>query len=1249
MLLVIAVALFLLSFVSSLYFTIHPSVGYEQRRLERYIHNHQKDFDRFLADSALVRELVQKEESLEEYKELADKEYGIFLLAQPIAGEQSLFFWNNQKVVPPPANYGIADGEYFQQMPNGFYVVVKRTIVLAGTRNTVAAYAMIPVLYKFDFQNSSYLRTQFAYDDNAVKKIDISEKNTDYVIHSLSKKPLFYIEKRAYTPVRQHDRITSVLRIIAFILWLAYIHFLAVSVSRKYGATRGIVFLCFFLMAIRVMLFMAPDLFSFRQFELFNPTVYGTIDNWFNRSLGDLLLNAIFFSWLVIFAWYSSGPIKRLPYFLYGPRIQVVSAAALFFLILSSFEFANVVRSLIADSKISFNVIDFFSLDIFTVLGFVVLALLSLSYYYFTRLLFRLILPAFENRIPFLYVAIASIGLLYLTLRSGSSIVLFHLPVLVWLLIYTLVLNQQRFIINRFKVTIAGVLFWIFIFSVSLAVIILQENKEKELRIRKSIAEKYDELFDPSGERTLSIALTYLDNDFLNSNFWRFQKKMQNRLIRDSIINENITGYLRKYETKIYVFDSLNRPLHNADPLGYAELNNLFSTQSKPTKIPDLYYHETSFDQYTYITKRVVTADSVKIGSFFIISTPKKYNQDALYPELFSRVNDIDAEHSSVYAYAVYSNRLLVASSSKYPFKINLTDAEVSPLEFQRVYSNDYDELWYRANSNKIVVIAKKQDTLIESITLFSYLFCAFLVLVALLQLVSFLLKAGNDVKALSPFWQMNIRSQVHSTIIFISVLSFLIIGAATIKFFISRYERNNIDKLSRTTGIMVREMQKRVEVFPTFDNTIKAYDSVTNYNLQTLIDEVADIHNVDVNVYDLNGDLQVSSQPGVYKRGILSNKIHPEAYYHLHRMRQVQYVQEESLTSLRYLSIYAAVRDEKGGVYAYLNIPYFLSQIDVNQEISNFLVTIINLNAFIFLIAGVIALFITNRITRSFSIIGDKMKAIRLGSTNEEIVWSRKDEIGELVKQYNIMVQQLGRSAEALAKSEREGAWREMARQVAHEIKNPLTPMKLSIQYLQKAINNNQDNVKELTSNVANTLVEQIDHLSKIAADFARFANIGNRHVELFDLRQVLTGLKDLFSANLNVEINWQQLPDEIIVRADKTHMNRLFTNLLTNAIDACEDTEGCRIDISEEFRDGQILICIQDNGEGIPSELRSKIFTPNFTTKSSGTGLGLAMSKSIIEQSGGEIWFESKEGKGTAFFVQLPLATPALVFNPE
>jgi nitrogen fixation/metabolism regulation signal transduction histidine kinase len=236
-------------------------------------------------------------------------------------------------------------------------------------------------------------------------------------------------------------------------------------------------------------------------------------------------------------------------------------------------------------------------------------------------------------------------------------------------------------------------------------------------------------------------------------------------------------------------------------------------------------------------------------------------------------------------------------------------------------------------------------------------------------------------------------------------------------------------------------------------------------------------------------------------------------------------------------------------------------------------------------------------------------------------------------------MVRQLEQSAEALAKSEREGAWREMARQVAHEIKNPLTPMKLSIQYLQKAINNNQSNVKELTSNVANTLIEQIDHLSKIAADFSRFANIGNKNVEVLDLHQVLSSLVGLYSADPKVKLEWDKVQLPLKMKADKTHMNRLFTNLLTNAVDACANEEKCLIKIKEEANDGHVLIQVKDNGEGIPEETRSKIFVPNFTTKTSGTGLGLAMCKSIVEQAGGDIWFETETDKGTTFFVQLPL----------
>jgi nitrogen fixation/metabolism regulation signal transduction histidine kinase len=266
-------------------------------------------------------------------------------------------------------------------------------------------------------------------------------------------------------------------------------------------------------------------------------------------------------------------------------------------------------------------------------------------------------------------------------------------------------------------------------------------------------------------------------------------------------------------------------------------------------------------------------------------------------------------------------------------------------------------------------------------------------------------------------------------------------------------------------------------------------------------------------------------------------------------------------------------------------------------------------------------------------------MQQINLGKLNEEILWERNDEIGELVKEYNTMVHKLEDSAAALAKSEREGAWRQMARQVAHEIKNPLTPMKLSIQYLQKAIDNNSPNVKEMTANVARTLVEQIDHLSKIASDFSQFANIGNVRNEVFDLHDVIYSITSLYEANERLEFTWTPVKQRIMVMMDKTQINRLFTNLLQNALEACYKKDVKQVSLTEEVQDSTILIKITDNGEGIPPAMQQKIFVPNFTTKSSGTGLGLAMSKAIVELVKGDIWFETAEGIGTTFFVKLPI----------
>jgi signal transduction histidine kinase len=1029
---------------------------------------------------------------------------------------------------------------------------------------------------------------------------------------------------------------TIVLRFTALLLFLIYLHFAAETLTRKRGILTGLLFLVVSLIAIRLLIYQVPNIFYFRQFNLFDPTVYST--NFINPSLGDLLINSIMFCWLVVFAWFHLGAGKRLPFYLKGKTLIFVAIASALFLVWITFYLTNVIRSLVIDSKISFYVTDFFSLDVYTIIGFIVLALISLTYYYLTRLLLQLMQPVFKRRSIYIYFIITLIGLVFIILRGDSRMVPFQIAILIWLLAYTFILTQQKLIINRFKITVAGMLFWIFIFSLSLAVIILFQNKEKELLKRKELATKLDEITSPAF--SLSIGLQPLNNRFLQTNFKRFLDPLQNNYLRDSIFKETISSVdLSKFSIKLYVFDSAGTTVNNADPMSYSEINNIHAT-SQQTDINYIFAHETSFNNFSYIIKRSVPDTGGKGPSMFIVATPKKYNEDALYPELLRKINRDDAENSPIYSYAVYIKNKLTNSSSKYAFKVDLLPEDKPKQEYEERTNGEYEELWYRVSGSKIIVVVKKRDTLIESITLFSYLFCAFLFMILMIRIISGLLKISSDQYLFRNIWQVNIRSQVHNTIIFISILSFLIIGIATISFFISRYNRNNIDKLSKTSSIMVKEIEKRSDNFASFDSLLTAYDPSSSYNLQRIIDEVADIHDADVNVYNLSGDLIVSSEINVYHSGILSTKMHPEAYYHLKRMRQVQYVQDETMSSLEYLSIYSAIRDKKGNVYAYLNIPYFLSQVDLNQEISNFLITIINLNAFIFLISGIIALFITNRITRSFSVIGDKMKDITFGKTNEEIEWKRNDEIGELVKYYNKMVHQLEQSAAALAKSEREGAWREMARQVAHEIKNPLTPMKLSIQYLQKAIVNNQPNVKELTANVANTLVEQIDHLSRIAADFARFANIGNRNDETFDLHPVLESLYALYRANQDVVLQWQKTADALVIHADKTQMNRLFSNLLTNAIDACKDRSTCLVQIIEERGDEEVLIQIKDNGEGIPEEMQPKIFTPNFTTKTSGTGLGLAMCKSIVEQAGGHIWFVTEPGVGTTFFVQLSLA---------
>ncbi len=1229
-LLIGAAWLITISFIIDNYLSGNSSAEAVHKNLSSYIAAQEKDFDALTGDSATVTNIALRKYDGKELQVFLKKKYFLYIYSKNNIGINNLIFWSTQVVEPDGLILTLRDKSGFMQLPNGYYVWRKTTV------GEYTALALIPVKWNYSITND-YLKNTFAIGKGLENGYEVSFEEKEPSIRTKEGVFLFSLEQKAFTVIPENNTVAALLRIAAALLVLIAVHMLA-SYLAQINFYRGILFLVITVVLLRTLSYYFLIPLNWRQFELFDPAIYGS--NVIQRSLGDLFINALLFLWIVLFIRHYLQE-KKIALHLPNKLLKTTAVlSGIILLLTATFTGGHIIRSMISDSQISFDVINFFTLNIYSVMGFVVLGCLAISYFFVTQIIIYLLQPLLPRNILALVLIITIVGLLVLTLRINSSSVVFDLYLLTWLLIYLLLLNNKYLFFLASKIISSRLIFWLFFFSISITIIIIFENNKKEMDKRRHYAETLSTKADPSSERLMNTVLTDFRNEVLASLFYRFENEQENKIVKDSLLNVNFSGYLNKYDTKIFTYDDNEKPLYNEDASSYNTLSTILKTQGKSTAIPDLFYYDISYDRFSYISKKDVTDSAGKLlGHVFILASPKKYKTDALYPELFLKGYNNSIENSPIYSFAVYNKLQLVTSHNDYAFPSKITHKQVPLTEFYTTKNKGHDELWYKAGADKVVIIAKEDNLNIESITLFSYLFCAFLVVTGIFWMLNLLVRSRLRWASIRQYWQMSIRSQVHVTIIFISFLSFIVVGVATILFFIDRYRNNNREKLSRTIHVMQNEVRNSLSELKTFDDVIKVYDEGYREKLDKTIARISEVHAVDINLYDLEGNLKASSLPMPYNKGIVSNKMDPQAFYHLAALQEIQFFKEEKIGMLQYLSNYVPVIDESGKDYAYLNIPYFTSQTKLRQEIAFFLVAIINLNAFIFLIAGVVAFFITNRITRSFTFISNKMKEVNIGKMNEAIVWKRNDEIGELVKEYNKMVGKLDASAASLAKSEREDAWREMARQVAHEIKNPLTPMKLSLQFLQKAIDQNTGNVNELSRSVASTLVEQIDHLSQIAGEFSQFANIGNPRNEIFDINDSLNLVVLLHSADTAVEIDWKPIDQPALILADKTYINRLFTNLVQNAIQAVPEDKKGLVQIEEKIFGDKLLITVKDNGNGIPAAMRSKIFTPNFTTKTSGTGLGLAMCKGIVEQCKGAIWFNTSEGEGTTFFVELPL----------
>ncbi|QYJ69476.1 GHKL domain-containing protein [Flavobacterium litorale] len=407
---------------------------------------------------------------------------------------------------------------------------------------------------------------------------------------------------------------------------------------------------------------------------------------------------------------------------------------------------------------------------------------------------------------------------------------------------------------------------------------------------------------------------------------------------------------------------------------------------------------------------------------------------------------------------------------------------------------------------------------------------------------------------------------------------------------------------------------------------------------LRERIHELSNIHGMEIDIYDLDGNLLKASKAS-FSVDTISRKIPEPVLRVIRSTAEKRYV--DLLTTeegKRFRSSYSYITDTKFKPLGILNLPYIEDDGYYEREINNFMMRFFQVYSFMLLISIIIAYFLSSYITKSLKSISDRITEIRLSSVNEKInQLDSPQEISQLVKAYNTLVDDLDESAAKLAQSEREQAWREMAKQVAHEIKNPLTPMRLTVQSFQRKFNPDDPDITKKLDEYSKTLIQQIDTMTSVASAFSSFASMPAQQNETINMVKIVQLALEIFNENYIV-FNAEE--PEIITRMDRTQLIRIITNLVKNATQAMpENHPNPLIEVSVYRKENSAIIAVTDNGKGISTPNKNRIFEPKFTTKTSGMGLGLGIIKNIVENYNGTITFTSELGKGTTFTVTFPM----------
>lgn len=611
-------------------------------------------------------------------------------------------------------------------------------------------------------------------------------------------------------------------------------------------------------------------------------------------------------------------------------------------------------------------------------------------------------------------------------------------------------------------------------------------------------------------------------------------------------------------------------------------------------------------------------------GLLVVELLPRVLPEGPGFPELLMAGDRAVERRAGRFAWARYEHGVLVESSGPFAFDTRLDTTMLPSGVPVRKAGHELLATSVSPHTN-IVVYTPTPDTW-RRITTFSYMFVFFAMLAAAAFVVrAFLMGGPRPVKGVS--------GKLRIGILAVTVLGTLLFAAGSQWLLSAEIAARITSQLDDRSRSAVAELRQHVRAETAIDNTMRS-------DLDHWLDKAAQVLLTDITAYGPDGTLLATSREQLFNYGLLGRRMDPDAYVAMANEHRSLFMHEERIGKARFSAAYRPLLNDRGDVLAYLAVPYFARQSEVDDARAAGYVAMVNLFVLLFLIGVGAATLIATWTTRPLSALKRGLERIQLGARNEPLPYQGEDELGELVRVYNRKVEELRDSAEKLARSERESAWKEMARQVAHEIKNPLTPMKLGIQHFQQTWDPKAADAKERLDRFTTSMVEQIDALSRVAGDFSRFAQMSAAKEEELDLNDVADNAVALFAGEPNADITLHPSPDwPLRVKADREHLLRVLNNLIKNATQAIPEDRRGRIDVLLRTEGDRAIVEVRDNGTGIPEYVRDRIFEPSFTTKSSGMGLGLAMVKRMLEQAGGTVRFTTQPGEGTTFVVTIPL----------